>query len=240
MWVPYYSVHFDDATVGLRAYQLLREFSLQRQLSPPKEMITMNEKWLEQKRPKDPLEAEKFNEEMDKRVGCILDKKERARILMDQKATSVADIAAVLSIQEEELKDGFASGERGYLTRKARQRRRQGRKMEEEITQRAVERVQNFGEQVKSLTGLEVEDPAGINEYAVEPEQVKILWTDIHDAHWASSWPGRVNHGHLRQTSDHVMPGQKRRLTEGDEIIAHDGFVEKDVSSPSSSSKSLA
>jgi Transcriptional regulation of mitochondrial recombination len=245
MWCPFYSVHFDDTKVGLRAFQLLREFSLQRQLAPPKELITITEKWLERKRPKDVIEAEKWDEENKKTknaVGSIMGKKDRARALMDQKATSVADIAAVLAIQEEELKSGFASGERGYLTRKARQRRRLGRKLETEASERAATRVQEFEEQLQKLSvqvglaGVTIEDPTGHNEYAVAPEQVKILWTDIYDAHYAKAWPERVSHGHLALHRDHVMPGQERGEAEesargegedGEEILANANFAEK-------------
>ncbi|OKL58065.1 hypothetical protein UA08_06603 [Talaromyces atroroseus] len=241
MWAPFYSVHFDDAKVGLRAYQLLREFSLQRQLAPPKEMITITEKWLDQKRPRDMMEAEKWEEEnkMNEKVGWMMNKKDRARVLMDQKATSVADIAAVLEIQEKELEEGFALGTRGYLTRKARQRRRLGRKLEAEATERATERVQKFEDQLEDLAGVSIENPTGHNEYSVESKQVKILWTDIYDAQYAKSWPERVSHGHLALLHDHVMPGQKRvegaEVDEGDDILAHDNFTEKE-SVPSTSS----
>ena len=57
MWVPYYSVHFGEARIGLHAYRLLREFSMQRQLAPPPEMITVTEDYLALKRPKGPVEA---------------------------------------------------------------------------------------------------------------------------------------------------------------------------------------
>ncbi|EEA28603.1 hypothetical protein TMatcc_003050 [Talaromyces marneffei ATCC 18224] len=232
MWAPYYSVHFDDAKVGLRAYHLLREFSLQRQLAPPKEMVTMTEKWLDQKRPRDLLAAKKFDEEHEKQVGKLLPKKERARILMDQKATSVADIAAVLAIQEEEIKNGFGAEHRKELGRRALQRIRMTRKAERTTAFEAAQRVEEFEGQVQSQVPLEIEDefdkvPSN-SEYAVKPEQVKILWNDIHDAHYASSWPDRVHHGLLEKTSDHVMPGQMQVVSEEDaeDILAHDDFAE--------------
>ena len=43
-------------------------------------------------------------------MGQIMQKKLRARILMDQKATSVADVAAVLTIQEEKAEKAAAQG----------------------------------------------------------------------------------------------------------------------------------
>ena len=104
MWVPYYSVHFNDSQVGLRAFHLLREFSLQRQLAPPRDLITITEDWIAKKRPVDRKEAEEFDEKMQGKVGKLMEPKERAKAVMNQKATSVADIAAVLKIQEEESK----------------------------------------------------------------------------------------------------------------------------------------
>ncbi|KAL1987359.1 hypothetical protein VTN96DRAFT_4075 [Rasamsonia emersonii] len=232
MWVPYYSVHFNDAKVGLRAYHLLREFSMQRQLSPPREMITITEEFLERKRPKDPIEAEKFDKEFRPKLGWMMDKKQRARVLMDQKATSVADIAAVLRIQEEEIKNGFADGKRGYLTRTARKRRRAALRKEDEVSARAAERVAKFEEMISNdQVEYKIEDPQGNDEYDLEGDEVKILWSDLYDANYAESWPERVKHGELDLTRDHVMPGQKPL---GVEILAHEEFKEKKPSSSSS------
>jgi hypothetical protein len=234
MWVPYYSVHFNDSKIGLRAYHLLREFSMQRQLSPPREMIMITEEFLQRKRPRDPEEARKFDKEFKDKIGWIMDKKHRARVLMDQKATSVADVAAVLAIQEEEIKNGFADGSRGYLTRTARKRRREGRRKEDEVSQRAAEQVDQFEDLISTEeVEYKIEDPQGNGEYAVEDNQVKILWTDLHDAQFAESWPERVRHGELEQTRDHVMPGQKRVGGVDVDVLAEDPFAEKQPSSSS-------
>ncbi|PLB44292.1 hypothetical protein P170DRAFT_392437 [Aspergillus steynii IBT 23096] len=225
MWVPYYSVHFNDSKIGLRAYHLLREFAMQRQLSPPKEMITVNQEYLDQKRPRDPEQAKEFDEKHKGRIGWFMEKKERARVLMDQKATSVADIAAVIEIQESELKDGFANGLRGYLTPSARRRRRQARQKEQAKAEEQAARVANF-EQTLSTNQVEykiqeIEDKTG----ALENNGVKILWTDIHDARRAESWSDRVQHGELELSRDHVMPGQKRNYDQ--EVLADSSFEEK-------------
>ncbi|KAH8425238.1 mitochondrial 54S ribosomal protein mL67 [Aspergillus melleus] len=225
MWVPYYSVHFNDSKIGLRAYHLLREFSMQRQLSPPREMITIDQKYLDQKRPRDPEKAKEFNEKYEGKLGWLMEKKDRARAMMDQKATSVADIAAVLEIQEEEMKNGFASGLRGYLTPSARRRRRQARQKEQLKAEEQAARVASF-EQALSTNQVEykieeIEDKTG----ALENNGVKILWTDIHDARLAETWSDRVQHGELELTRDHVMPGQKRIINQ--EVLAEGGFKEK-------------
>lgn len=195
----------------------------------------MDQKWLDRKRPRDALEAKKFDEEHEKMVGKLLPKKERARILMDQKATSVADIAAVLAIQEEEIKNGFGAEHRKELGRRALQRIRMTRKAERTTAYEAAQRVEGFESQVQSQAELEIEDefdePPSNTEYAVKPQQVKILWNDIHDAHYASSWPERVHHGLLERTADHVMPGQQRITSEenADEntLAASDGSTEE-------------
>ncbi|PGH27656.1 hypothetical protein AJ80_00670 [Polytolypa hystricis UAMH7299] len=100
MWIPYFSLHFPTPRQGLDAYRLLREFSLQRQLAPPEDMITITEESVARHRPRDPLMAKEYDEQMEKRIGHILPKKWRAKVLMNQKATSVADAAAMLTIHE--------------------------------------------------------------------------------------------------------------------------------------------
>lgn len=105
MWVPYYSVHFSDPDAGLRVFQLLREFSMQRQLAPPREMITITKEFLDRKRPRDQEKAREFDEEYEGRIGQLMKPKHRQQAVMNQKATSVADIAAVLQIQANESKE---------------------------------------------------------------------------------------------------------------------------------------
>lgn len=230
MWVPYYSVHFGDARLGLRAYQLLREFSLQRQLSPPPEMITVTEEFLAAKRPRDPLAAEEFDRLNKKRVGHVMEKKERARVLMDQKATSVADIAAVLAIQEKEVENGFLDKEykRGYLTRRARQRRRLTRLREEAQAEANTARVKALEEQLSKMVSedaevkIREEDPA----YPDRPEAVKVLWQDVHDARYAESWPASVEHGELELMRNPVI-GTERQLAGDKEVVTEHEFKER-------------
>ncbi|KAL1975932.1 hypothetical protein VTN31DRAFT_4324 [Thermomyces dupontii] len=222
VWVPFYSVHFDDAKVGLRAYHLLREFSMQRQLSPPRELVTVTEKWIARKRPRDPFEAEKFEREWRPKIGALLDKKERARNLMDQKATSVADIAAVLHIQEEEIKNGFGQPNREYKTRKERKRRRAARQKEAEVSAKAAERIRQF-ENLISTDEVQYKVADATEEQVTNPMEVKILWSDLHDARYAAKWPERVKHGELELTREYIMPGQKV----GNDVLANDAFEEK-------------
>ncbi|RAH65771.1 mitochondrial 54S ribosomal protein mL67 [Aspergillus aculeatinus CBS 121060] len=234
MWVPYYSVHFTSAQLGLRAYHLLREFAMQRQLAPPREMVTITEEWLAQKRPRDPHKAEEFDKEWADKKGWLMKPKDRARVVMNQKATSVADVAAVLDIQAEEIANGFASGQRGYLGKAARRRRRQARVKEAAVAARQAARVADF-EKVLSKPQIDykiqevVEDDPATAALLQAENGVKILWTDLHDAQFAAQWPDRVRHGELDLTRDHVMPGQKRIHSGDIEILADNAFKEKGV-----------
>lgn len=235
MWVPYFSVHFHDSKIGLRAYHLLREFSMLRQLSPPREMITISERFLDQRRPRDPEQAKEFDEKYQSKLGWLMEKKDRARALMDQKATSVADIAAVLAIQEDEVKNGFADGKRGYLTQSARRRRREARKTEEHTAHLQSNRVADF-EEALALSSNTNNNSDNAVDYVVEDVErktpvlqdgkgVKVLWTDLHYARFAQAWPNRVFHGELDLSRDHVMPGQKPIYDV--EVLADDAFKEK-------------
>lgn len=127
VWRPYFSIHFpsNDAgkRIGLQAYQRLVELSRRRQLDPdPKTLIT-TQKDVDgaMKFGGDPIEIRemfKSIEEKTKRgeklpkwkkrldlptVGQVLPLKYRARKLMNQKATAVADVAFVLELSMKPL-----------------------------------------------------------------------------------------------------------------------------------------
>ncbi|KAJ5279620.1 hypothetical protein N7478_004992 [Penicillium angulare] len=228
MWVPYYSVHFSSSRLGLRAYHLLREFSMQRQLAPPQEMITVTEEYLTAKRPRDPVEAEKFDRINKKRLGQTMEKKERARVLMDQKATSVADIAAVLGIQQEAIENGLLerSDKPGYLTKAARRRRREAFNQALELEEKRGARVAELEEILNNSSLMDVDvkigDPEGSR--PEDPLQVKILWQDVHDAHYAESWIDGVEHGQLKLGRSPVMPSEQ--VLHKAKVLAEDGFTE--------------
>lgn len=228
MWVPYYSVHFGDARLGLRAYQLLREFSLQRQLAPPLEMITVTKEFLNSKRPKDPLAGEEFDKINLKRIGQPMEKRERARVLMNQKATSVADIAAALQIQDKAIANGLLeeSSKRGYLTRKARQRRRDA--MERNATHQEwnKEHIASLEERLSYRSNEKVEIGEADGEYPENAKDVKILWRDVHDAYFAESWPADVQHGELELKRTHII-GSELRPEGADEVVTEHQFNER-------------
>jgi hypothetical protein len=210
MWVPFYSVHFNDPKLGIQAYRLLREFSLQRQLSPPKELVAIPKEYAFSKwRPKD--SERKVSDKVIEKERKKLVKKVRARLVMDQKATSVADIAAVLAIQEERAKgDSEEDSKTDYLSRTARKRRREARRKEQEVAERATERVENFSKFLSTPSvEYKVEEVQEDEATQIESNEVKVLWADVYDAQYAQSWPETVRHGELERRHDHVMSGQK-------------------------------
>ena len=107
VWTPYFSIHFSPnpagALEGLFAFQKLRELSTQRQLSPTNDLIRATQEDIDIVKKK--LGSPTTLQEMAVRgtlkgkipkLNEILPKKLRARKMMDQKATSVADVAFVL------------------------------------------------------------------------------------------------------------------------------------------------
>lgn len=110
VWRPYFSVHFSKtpagAMKGLKVFQELRELSALRQLKPPKEITIATQKDFDDvKKQYDPVEwTDKTTNVIPKTtlleppvVGERLPRKLLAKKLMNQAATSVADIAAILT-----------------------------------------------------------------------------------------------------------------------------------------------
>ncbi|KAJ5677735.1 uncharacterized protein N7477_003368 [Penicillium maclennaniae] len=190
-------------------------------------MITVTKEFLELKRPKNPLEAEEFDKLNKKRIGKPMEKKERARVLMDQKATSVADIAAVLAIQQEEIADGLLAedGKRGFLTKKARQRRREARQRETEQAVKNTVRVEALEQQLSEGSGVEVKIAEEDGAYPETIEKVKLLWRDVHDANYAATWPSHVEHGELELKRTTII-GRERQLDGTDEVVTEHEFNE--------------
>lgn len=112
VWRPYFSIHFPEtpagAQAGLKAYHRLRELSVKRQLSPSPELVIATE--TDVQKAKDKYTPIEFHNRMkDHKIknmpikNQLLPKKLRARRLMDQKASSVADAAYVLGFINKEL-----------------------------------------------------------------------------------------------------------------------------------------
>lgn len=147
-------VYFPSPHAGLAAFRKLREFRILHETSYPLDIITETEgKW----------------------KGSLLPKKRRGKVLMDQKANSVADLAAVLQLQEI-----GPSEER--ITSAERRRRR----VETLKKQKGEDKVRKAPVDVASEMG-------GV-------EGVKIRWANILDVEFAETWPEGVVHGGLEKS----------------------------------------
>ena len=106
--------------------------------------------------------------------GSLISKKRRGKVLMNQKANSVADLAAVLQLQEK------GPSEERILNAERRRRRVETlkrQKGEGKVKKRPIDVVSEMG---------------GI-------QGVKVRWADILDAEYAETWPEAVVHGGLER-----------------------------------------
>lgn len=109
LWTPYFSLHFPSSYSGLLAYHRLRELSLQRQLQPPDNLVMMKTQTVTKKdrARMSKEEEEKWDEENEGKpvpdgYQRLASRRARARSLMMQKATSVADVAFVVDLMQRE------------------------------------------------------------------------------------------------------------------------------------------
>lgn len=178
-------------------------------------MITVSEESIARKRPRDKLEAEEWDKKWNARKGQIMSQKDRAKVLMDQKATSVADIAAALRIakeREEVLKREEAENPDEDKPKKAprklsnKQRKRaneakkHGKLLEKETLEKVAE-LENILSTNEVNAKIDLEGALG----KVPEGQIQVKWVDLQDAHHATSWPDNVGHGVLEQTREHYF-----------------------------------
>ncbi|KAI9698765.1 MAG: hypothetical protein M1836_003875 [Candelina mexicana] len=149
LWQPLATISFPEPQQGLTAFRKLREYRKLHELSYPLDVIK------------------------DKN-GKLLSKKQRGKKLMDQKANSIADIAAVL--QSREKVNGVGEAEETGV--KDTSPRDKLAIVEEE----AAETRWKIG-------GFEDKD---------QRDKVKISWADILDAEYAETWPESVLHDGMR------------------------------------------
>ena len=109
MWTPYFSLHFPSTHSGLLAYHRLRELSVRRQLSAPPKLLTSTVRIASEWRRKRMTleEAVEWDQENEGRkfpdgIARRMDKQRRAKALMQQRLTSVADVAFVITLLHDE------------------------------------------------------------------------------------------------------------------------------------------
>lgn len=147
-------VYFPSPHAGLAAFRMLREFRVLHETSYPLDIITETEgKW----------------------KGSLLPKKRRGKVLMDQKANSVADLAAVLLLQE------LGPSEERIVNAERRRRR-----VETLRKQKGEDKVKKGPIDVASELG-------GV-------DGVRVRWANELDAEFAERWPDGVDHGCLEKS----------------------------------------
>jgi hypothetical protein len=170
-------------------------------------MITVTKEYLDSKRPADPRDHEEWDNHNMGRLGQIMKKKERAQVLMNQKATSIADLAFVLQKHTEDITVGLPGfSKSGYKTLKARKRRRAALAAEAKLAEERAAQISSLEEQLQVEISPDHSKPA--------PNTVKILWQDVFDAQHAKSWPDFITHGQLRWTRNHII-GQEDIIADG-------------------------
>lgn len=146
-------VYFPSPHAGLAAYRMLREFRMMHETKYPLDIIKETEgKW----------------------KGSLLPKKRRAKVLMDQKANSVADLAAVLLLQE-----------RGPSEERIVNAERRRRRVETLRKQKGEDKVKQGPIDVASEMG-------GV-------EGVRVRWANKSDQGFAEKWPDGVDHDLLHK-----------------------------------------
>ncbi len=152
VWRPYFSIHFPPTSVGARAgiiaYQRLREFAVRRQLSPEEGslMTTLADIEKVKRKAGEPTDVRQKLRDGKLRLptlGHKLPQRYRAEKLMDQKATSVADVSFVLGMATEWM-EGEKEGDDGDDVEKERERMRSlGRRGQKRL--KAIRQVEAVG-----------------------------------------------------------------------------------------------
>lgn len=150
LWQPFAMVEFTNPLHGLVAYRKLREFRRLHETSYPLKIIRQTE---------------------GKYMGTLLGTKKRGRVLMDQKANSVADLAAVLLQQEQEPTAEQIEISESRINHNNRLRKRKG---DQNVWGRPVS--------ARELSGV---------------EGVMVRWANRLDAGFAERWPRAVVHHDL-------------------------------------------
>lgn len=162
-------VEFPRPVQGLVAFRKLREFRRLHETSYPLDIITEKE---------------------GPRKGQLLGTKNRGKVLMDQKANSVADLAAVLLQQEQ-----------GPTTEQIERSERRVKQVEKLRRQKGASKVKKKPILAPELGGT---------------EGVMVRWANILDAEFAETWPVAVVHdvlGKSRYTAAFPLP--KEAATSG-------------------------
>ena len=154
LWDPFCMVYFPSPHAGLAAFRKLREFRVLHETNYPLDLITETEgKW----------------------KGSLIPKSKRGKVLMNQKANSVADLAAVLQLQE------LGPSEKRI-----------------DHAERRIKRVV----ELKKLKGEDnvKKAPLDVANELKGVEGVIVRWANMLDAEFAEAWPEAVVHSGLQKS----------------------------------------
>lgn len=174
LWSPFAMVYFPSPHAGLAAYRKLREFRRLHETSYDLRDIT---------------------EKTGKYAGSLYPTQKRGRVLMNQKANSIADLASVLLQQE--------------------------RGPREERVANAERRIQ-IVERLKKQKGKNKvkKNPLDVKKELEGVEGVCVRWADMLDAEYAETWPQDVVHDALlksRHTA--AWPAKEEPIKEEEPVI---------------------
>ena len=154
LWSPLAMVFFPSPHAGLAAYRKLREFRRLHEYSYDLKDITEKE---------------------GKHTGNLYPTLKRGRILMNQKANSIADLAAVLLQQE-----------RGPSKNRVKE------------AERRMERVEEL-KRLGAKPSKTNKHPVDVKKEFQGVEGVYVRWRNILDAEYAKTWPKAVVHDTLEK-----------------------------------------
>lgn len=147
-------VYFPSPHAGLAAFRKLREFRVLHETNYPLHLI---------------------DEKKGKWKGSLIPKKRRGTVLMNQKANSIADLAAVLQLQEV-----------GPSEARIENAKRRRHRVENLKRQKGEDNVKTAPLDVKN-------EMRGV-------EGVEVRWANMLDAEYAEAWPEGVFHGGLEKS----------------------------------------
>ncbi|KAI9810295.1 MAG: hypothetical protein M1827_006345 [Pycnora praestabilis] len=164
LWQPLATITFPTCPQGLTAYHKLREYRKIHETAYPTDYVK------------------------DEKTGGVMSKKKRGRKLMDQKANSIADIAAVLLAQDKALAP--------VPEAEKKPTRRRGRSLP---SSKSASQDAGGEESIGEIT-------EGAGKVKMYDGTVQIRWGHLLDAEYAESWPENVLHDEMPNKLDALIP----------------------------------
>ena len=174
----------------------------------------------------------RITEKEGARKGQLMQKKERAKVLMDQKANSIADLAEALrqwamnptsNNEVEESKNSKTALKRMEARKRTQDQRRESK----------MRRLKGRMEKWERLRATQGEEKAGpkpldwANGETKSLEGVEIRWADLRDAEYVADWPSEIVHAENLRRSGYTAAWPEKKVEKGE-----DGDEVKEVEEP--------